>query len=343
MEGPSAAQQPRHSAISSITIRWQWCGPDGRYVSFNDDECRQIEEAWSKQELFLVLGSQQGLIDLQTMQQRLEHGDGGEGSSRRVRRWDMAQMNWLPESWHYPHAGGHQIAVFEVDKHTADYKLVEEALFRYATGSVTRATHRIASVRRIQNIARLRCYSAERESMLQRRGPERLGERLLLHGSRAHEPLAIAAMEEGFMCEYANPRSLFGQGCYFAHAARYSHAYAYRSDDLMGKVGSKTGRYHHLLVCRVLCGLSKVEAAPWLKQRHLRGTAAAKDKLELGRLNLVVGEKVAFDSVAAGPFQPHKSIAGPDASTMFVVYNSNQAVAEFAVTYEEQHQPGLLC
>lgn len=71
---------------------------------------------------------------------------------------------------------------------------------------ITRATHTVVRIRRIQNLYQRRAYEAQRESMLRERGVERLNEMQLFHGTRSRDPLLLALHRDGFMTEFASVR-----------------------------------------------------------------------------------------------------------------------------------------
>ena len=141
-----------------------------------------------------------------------------------------------------------------------------------------------------------------------------------MHGTRKTNPIEVAKARKGFITD-GRPECFYSRGVYFAHTARYSHHFAYRSKDLEGAVPAEDGPFHHLIIASVLRGAIKRQRDPW--------SMAERSKPGAGRLALGDG----FDSLEGGPHRPSCSGPGKDDSLMCVVYESSQALAEFIVTY----------
>ena len=97
-------------------------------------------------------------------------------------------------------------------------------------------------------------------------------------------------------------------GCYFAENTRYSTRYTYRTSDIAGQLAAKDGRYHHILVVQVVCGVSKRETKPWPKKMRPQGRLALRNKQDVYE----------YDSVCAGPFEPRIAFPGEDDSIFYV-------------------------
>jgi hypothetical protein len=115
------------------------------------------------------------------------------------------------------------------------------------------------------------------------------------------------------MVEKGREDSFYGQACYFAVNARYSHHYSH-------VVRPSAGECHRqLLFVKVLCGVSK------------KYTQGAIDR-DMNRSAL----QNEYDSVLGGPHRPALSGAGEDDSEIVVVYKSSQTMPEFLITYRTE-------
>jgi hypothetical protein len=148
-----------------------------------------------------------------------------------------------------------------------------------------------------------------------------LNEDYFVHGTRGTNPLEVAKSRLGFDMD-GRADCFYSRGVYFAHRPRYSHHYAFRSNDLEGSIPAADGPFFHLLIVHVLRGATKKQPDPWPEEERQRPGA--------GRLAL--GDD--FDSVEGGPHRPRHAGAGEDDSLVCVVYKSSQAMAEFMATYK---------
>ena len=98
----------------------------------------------------------------------------------------------------------------------------------------------------------------------------------------------------------------------------FGHSYAFRTQDREGRTPDRNGRFFHLLLVQVLCGLGKLCHGPYSTSDRAQGR------------RLLQGQ---FDSVTAGPYSPRHTGRGPNDSRISVVYQSAQALPEFLITY----------
>ena len=89
----------------------------------------------------------------------------------------------------------------------------------------------LVSIKRIQNEYLWEKYCQHKERM-SRKGPERVNEMELFHGSSNNPPEDIYKSEEGFDMRFSRT-GMWGQGNYFAESARYSNSYAYKKSDTL--------------------------------------------------------------------------------------------------------------
>ena len=149
-----------------------------------------------------------------------------------------------------------------------------------------------------------------------------INEALLLHGARGHSPLRLARSADGLDPD-GSPDTLYAGAVHFAARSCYSDAaYAHRTADVEGERPDPSGPYRHLIVARVLRGAAKREPAPWPREEAAQPGAARR---KLGD---------AYDSVEGGPHRPLRAGPGADASVVWAVYRSSQAMAEYVVTYK---------
>ena len=83
----------------------------------------------------------------------------------------------------------------------------------------------LVSIERIQNEFLWEKYCQHKERM-SRKGPERVNEMELFHGTSSNSPEDIYKSEEGFDMRFSRS-GMWGQGNYFAESAQYSNSYAY--------------------------------------------------------------------------------------------------------------------
>ena len=86
----------------------------------------------------------------------------------------------------------------------------------------------LVSIKRIQNEFLWEKYCQHKERM-NRKGPERVNEMELFHGTSETSPEDIYKSEEGFDMRFSRA-GMWGQGNYFAESARYSCSYAYKKE-----------------------------------------------------------------------------------------------------------------
>jgi hypothetical protein len=244
-----------------------------------------------------------------------------------VRRW--CRDTPMCDSW------DHQldlVSIVELQRGWLDYKLVETAFFERprhdgAVPTVSRATHELVKVRRIQNRNLLRLWEAKEASMKDVRGTKVVEHSTTWssyawHGS-GKTPPSVIAEGKGFMMQYGDSQGFYLQGSYTAEQASYSHheRYVYRSSDVEGREANKNGAYHHLLLVKVLRGNPLKTSEVW-KGKHF-----SYSQSQLGQ---------EYDSVEGGPHRPLTSGPGADDSIIYVVYDPGQCLPEFIVTYKQR-------
>ena len=188
--------------------RWEWCAEDGTYVSFDPKLCIEIEKCfrhdlwgarvWGKG---FPVGPDEELkcvIDFSDMTASIV---GTEWVSA-VRRWDI--HNPMAEGWSHQVAN---VSIVDVQPGWCDYKVVESAFFDRARSDnmpprISRHTHTIVKVRRVQNRKLFRQFEAERKSLEEQRGKDKveLTREYAWHGSGKRKPDDIAA-GKGFMMQ----------------------------------------------------------------------------------------------------------------------------------------------
>lgn len=123
---------------------------------------------------------------------------------------------WLPQTG--------TVQVFAVHWGTPEFSDVERKFF----SSMTRQ-YVIRCIERIQNQWLWEKYVQHR-SMMKKKNSGEVNEMELFHGTRHTDPRAIYDSEEGFDMRFS-AQGMWGQANYFAADARYSHGYAYSSND----------------------------------------------------------------------------------------------------------------
>lgn len=265
------------------------------------------------------------LVDLEDMTAVLA----GSPWQTAVRRWDAAAP--IGDSWSHHHQAS-TVRIVDVEPHWREFSLVLQAFFdrRRPDGTaprISRETHRLLRVQRVQNRGQYRLFDAHRKKMIETRGEQVTfkSEAYAWHGTGTHSPLSIATT--GCMVQCASRDAFYLQGFYTAEQASYSHhsRFVYRSKDLDGQVYDCTGVYHHLLLVRVLRGVPLIDANIWRGGSHL-------DFAQV--YGAMLGSE--YDSVEGGPHRPTAVGPGQDDSIIYVTYHPSQVLPEFVVTYVEK-------
>jgi hypothetical protein len=234
-----------------------------------------------------------------------------------VRRWDRDVP--MGKGWDNQCL---QVSIVDVDRDWLDYTVVLTAFFDRKGRDemalrITRASHKVVKVRRIQNQAHYGLFEAQGKLMVQKRGKS-MGNLTVYawHGSGKTQPDEIAG-GKGFMMQYGSEQGFYGMGSYFAEQASYSdhNKYMYRSSDMEGLHQCDTGKYRHLLLVNVLRGNPLKTSEIW------EGEAFGSVQSKLGD---------AFDSVEGGPHRPKVAGTGKDDSVMYVVYHPCQCLPKLA-------------
>jgi len=324
--------------ISAQLYRWEWKDKDsGSYEPYESHDSYKIEEAFQRYKsggdkscvVHVHVGSgrkreRAATIDFGTMTVSLD----GRWSTR-VRRWDAHVRP--PESW--DHQDGN-VAVVPITQSSdpLDYVLVESAFFKPRDDGkkplISRDTHQIVQVRRIQNRGLLRDWLSQRSKIADLRGAGNVNELHAWHGSGTKNPIEIAEAPNGFLMQFGKAGGFYNQGTYCAEHASYSHHenYVYRSSDMEGQHGTTSGEFFHLILCRVILGNS------WRLEKVLPDDLRGPGSFATLHERLKAEQ---YDSVTGGPHQPTLSGKGPNDSIMYVDYTGQQVLPEFIVTYKE--------
>ena len=247
-----------------------------------------------------------------------------------VRRWDATVP--MGDSWDHQDCA---VRIIDVEPRWREFSLVSQAFFDRQRSDgvaprVSRETHRLVRVRRIQNRGQYRLFDAHRKMMMEMRGDEVVmqSEAHAWHGTGRQSPLSIASA--GFMAQCCSRDGFYLQGFYTAQQASYSHhpRFVYRSSDLDGQTHASTGVYHHLLLVRVLRGVPLRDANTWRGCSH---QDTGRDFAEV--YAAMLGSE--YDSVEGGPHRPTAAGPGVDDSLIYVLYHPSQVLPEFIVTYVE--------
>jgi len=331
--GSAARRRPAENEVEvrelvNVQFRWDWRDEDGAYVTFDKDQCIEIETCYRRGwGAAIVWGTRFPVGRGENLKCVIDFADytaciAGSDWVTPVRRWCSKTPAF--ESWDHQED---EVSFADVQKGWSDYMVVVSAFFDRPrpdgrVPTISRDTHELVKVRRIQNRRQLRLWMAEKESLEQTRGDKEVELSCVYawHGSGKTPPTRIAG-GEGFMMQYGKDGGFYLQGSYTAAQASYSHhtRYVYRSSDVQGLHADKNGVYHHLLLVKVLRGNPLKTAAVW------KGKDFSYRESQLGR---------EYDSVEGGPHQPVQAGPGPDDSIIYVVYHASQCLPEFIVTYK---------
>ena len=211
--GGGAGGRPADNAVEvrehvNVLFRWEWRAGDGTYVPFNKKQSTEIETCYRR-----------GLLSARVWGEQFPVGPGellkcfidleDYTASVVATEWVTAVRRWcrdtpMGDSWDQQ---GCEVSIVDVLKGWRDYTVVDTALFdrkrpdgRVAT--VSRTTHEVVKVRRIQNRQQLRLWEAQRAGLEEKRGSREveLSEKYAWHGSGEIPPAQIAA-GGGFMMQ----------------------------------------------------------------------------------------------------------------------------------------------
>ena len=326
----------------NVQYKWQWRTLDGTYEAFNQEQCIDIKTEWRQQaKLARVWGTRFPVGENEMLKCLIDFGDmttsivGCDWVSA-VRRWDRDVA--MGDSWDHQ---DDDVSIVDVEIASWDYAVVASAFFDRQrpdgrTPLISRETHTVVKMQRVQNRTLLSRFEAERRIMHRKRGKDAV--ELMCdytwHGSGKMQPDNLAA-GSGLMTQFGSEQGFYGQGNYSAHQASYSHheRYVYRSSDAEGDHRDAGGQYFHLLLVRVLRG------------NPLKTTEVWKPPDETGCRFGAVQDKLGqqFDSVESGPHRPTSSgpyapgEIGSDDSVIYVAYHPNQCLPEFIVTYTQNN------
>ena len=211
--GGGAGRRPADNAVEvrehvNVLFRWEWRAGDGTYVPFEKEHSIVIETCYRrKARATYVWGTQFPVGPGEKLKCVIDLED--YTASVVATEWVTAVRRWcrdtpMGDSWDQQ---GCEVSIVDVLKGWRDYTVVETALFdrkrpdgRVAT--VSRTTHELVKVRRIQNRQQLRLWEAQRAGLEEKRGSREveLSEKYAWHGSGEIPPAQIAA-GGGFMMQ----------------------------------------------------------------------------------------------------------------------------------------------
>jgi hypothetical protein len=155
----------------NVLYRWEWRAVDGTYVAFDEDQSIEIETCyrrgvWGAR----VCGTQFPVGVGEDLKCVIDFEDytaciAGSEWVTTVRRW--CRDTPMGDSWDHQ---ADLVSIVELQRGWCDYTVAETALFDRprpdgAVPTVSRATHELVKVRRIQNRKQLRLWEAEEASM----------------------------------------------------------------------------------------------------------------------------------------------------------------------------------
>ncbi len=312
--------------------RWDWRNGQGSYVAFSSEQNISIETSFRMQmwgarlkvsmnQFGVMLTGGRGqectlVIDFDDM----TVGAVGLAWATVVRRWNRDKP--MGEHWDHQESNVHLVRMEET---WHDYNMVLKLLFDRprADGAalrVSRHTHRVVCVRRVQNRGQLRLFEAMKQTLEEMRGTQRVSASQVYawHGSGKTPPIKIAMGKASLTLTYGAGQGYYKQGCYTAHHASFCHSarYIFRSSDVEGLQYDDKGKYFHLLLVKLQRGEPLREAG------QIRESPVER-----------LGEE--YDSIEGGPHRPNAAGPGADDSLLYVVYQQSQCLPEFVVTYEE--------
>jgi hypothetical protein len=177
------SKKGRYSQSVAWEAYWQWRDRDGTWISYSENDSARIDLAMDRREsaCAIVIDAVAYTVDLQKMFQRRSDVDtklgGGSYTTYAVRRWlsewnEDRGLTWnkrireLYPSWDSQTSS---LQVHPVNVGTSDYEKVACKLFDFE-GSLSKETHEICRIVRVQNLETFIMYANERDSIIRRRG-----------------------------------------------------------------------------------------------------------------------------------------------------------------------------
>ncbi len=170
------------SQTGAWEANWQWRDKEGTWISYNEEDSARIDAAMDcRESVTIMVDAVENIIDPQKLIQRRSCAEEGAPKSTRpeyaVRRWNPEwnedrglvwnkRIRELCPSWE---AQTSSLQVCTVDAGTSDYEKVARKLFD-CEGCLTKETHEICRVVRVQNLDVFIKYANERDSIIRRRG-----------------------------------------------------------------------------------------------------------------------------------------------------------------------------
>jgi hypothetical protein len=193
---------------ANVLYRWEWRAGDGTYVAFDKKQSMDIETCYRRRSLSTRVWGKQFPVGVgEDLKCVIDFDDytaciAGSDWVTTVRRW--CRDTPMGDSW------DHQldlVSIVELQRGWRDYTVAETALFDRprpdgAVPTVSRATHELVKVRRIQSRKQLRLWEAEESSMKEKRGSKvvELSCVYAWHGSGKTPPSGIVE-GKGFMMQ----------------------------------------------------------------------------------------------------------------------------------------------
>ena len=197
----------------NVMYRWEWRAGDGTYVAFDEDPSIEIETCyrrgvWGAR----VRGTQFPVGPGERLKCVIDFDD--YTASIVASEWVTTVRRWrhdtpMGDSWDQQ---ADEVSIVDVQRGWRDYAVVETALFDRqrpdgVVPSLSRATHVLVKVKRIQNRRQLQLWEAERAGLERKRGSKEveLSCEYAWHGSGETPPADIAG-GEGFMMQVGRCR-----------------------------------------------------------------------------------------------------------------------------------------
>ncbi len=179
--GGGRGRRPAENAVEvrkhvNVLYRWEWRAGDGTYVAFDEGQSIDIETHYRRGDWGArVWGTEFPVGPGERLKCVIDFDDYtafivASESVTTVRRW--CHDTPMGDSWDHQ---ANEVSIVDVPRGWRDYTVVETALFDRqrpdgAVPTLSRATHELVKVRRIQNRRQLRLWEAERAGLEGKRG-----------------------------------------------------------------------------------------------------------------------------------------------------------------------------
>ncbi|CDW73869.1 poly adp-ribose polymerase member 14-like protein [Stylonychia lemnae] len=220
----------------------------------------------------------------------------------------------VPDHWEqFDKMIDRHLLVLDVQQGTNAWNMIQNQFMQ------TMPNSQILKIQKIQNKKLWRTFTIHLEDITDKhQGKQKNYQLMLYHGTRSTTPVTIYDSEEGFNMLYSSG-GMWGQACYFAEKASYSHDYRHTVRD-----GTLSSQYSSFLVNQKAANISQT-----FQMFFARVTVGEFKKLDPNR-NIKMPPPMEWN-----PQLLYDSVQGEaNGSTVYMIYQNKKAYPEYLITYK---------